>query len=155
MSLSLFFFPSLAHTHTLSFTHTWKSSSHTHTYTQCFTLSSPHGERFVQQQLSEQLNWDSALKVFQVIWLRCLPKAPGNGSFIFSWLESSSSPRQVNHQPCRSPMRAGGEERAGRWYSCGSGSCLCRRRRPGCSNQCAVEGSKMAGWVVVCGYVCL
>lgn len=48
---------------------------------------------------------ETALKVFQVIWLWCLPEAPGNGSFTFLGLESSSSPRAVRHQPRTSPRR--------------------------------------------------
>lgn len=110
------------HSHTLTLSHT-----DLHTGSQGFTLSAPHGERFVQQQLSEEVSWDSALKVFQVIWLRCLPEAPDNGSFTFLWLESSSFPRPVKHQLYRSPKRAGErEERAGRWDSCSTGPCLCR-----------------------------
>lgn len=74
--------PSLVHNHTLSCTHTRSSSSHTYVFSQC-SPPAPRGERFVQQQLSEEVTGDSALKVFQVIWLRCLPEAPGNGSFTF------------------------------------------------------------------------
>lgn len=103
-----FFSPPHMNTHMLSFTQTWKSSSHTHFYAHClFTLSCPHGEGFAQRHLSEQVNWDSALKVFQVIWLWCLPEAPGNGFFTSLWFESSSSPRPLKHQPCTSPRRGG------------------------------------------------
>ncbi len=98
---------------------------------------------------------ETALKVFQVIWLRCLPEAPDNGSFTFLWLESSSSPRPVKHQPQYEPPEAGREERAKRWDSRSSGLCLCRGRKTVCSNQYGVGGSKMSRWVAVCGYVCL
>lgn len=108
-------------------------AAHTHIYTQvleCLTPSAPRGERFIQQQLSEEVSWDSALKVFQVIWWRCLPEVHRNGSFTFLWLESSSCPQPVQHQPHTSPGRMGGGG-----DSCSGGLWLCRLREMVCSNQ--------------------
>lgn len=72
--------------------------------------------------------WGSQLrprfKAFQVIWCWFLPEAPGNDSFTFLWLESSSSPRPVKHRSGTSPRRLGEEGRRGGQ----SGLCLSRGR---------------------------
>lgn len=122
--------------------HGFHPAAHTHIYTQvleCLTPSAPRGERFVQQQLSEEVSWDSALKVFQVIWWRCLPEVHRNGSFTFfmagELLLSADGATPASYEPREDGRMEGGRD------SCSGGLWLCRAREMVCSNQ---WGSKMS-----------
>lgn len=59
-------------------------------------------------------------------------------------------------QAWRSPWeQPGGQRRPESCGSCGTGSFMCGRKETVCSNQCAADGSKVTGRVVVRGFMCL
>lgn len=118
------------------------------------TPSCPHGEGFAKRHLPEQVSWDSALKVFQVIWLWCLPKAPPNGFFTSSWFGSSSS-SLASQTPARcEPHEGQAESRRRKGDGIHAAVVPSRTRRTVCSNQCADEGRENA-WMSGCVWVCV
>lgn len=146
--------------HTLSLTHTWRSSSHTHTAThrvfQCFTQSAPRGERFVQQQLSEEVNWDCFKKCSRSFGCDASPRRLVMAPLPFYGWRAPPPLGQWNIRHVGVPGGVEGEERAERWDSCSSGSGSCRARKTGVFffffffNQCGVGGGEVSGWVVLC-----
>lgn len=150
---------------TLSAWHTHEDHPHTQLHTQlhtathrvfqCFTQSAPRGERFVQQQLSEEVNWDCFKKCSRSFGCDASPRRLVMAPLPFYGWRAPPPLGQWNIRHVGVPGGVEGEERAERWDSCSSGSGSCRARKTGFFffffffNQCGVGGGEVSGWVVL------
>lgn len=124
---------------TLSAWRTHEDHPHTHTQLhtathrvfQCFTQSAPRGERFVQQQLSEEVNWDCFKKCSRSFGCDASPIRLVMAPLPFYGWRAPPPLGQWNIRHVGVPGGVEGEERAERWDSCSSGSGSCRARKTG------------------------
>lgn len=124
---------------TLSAWRTHEDHPHTHTQLhtathrvfQCFTQSAPRGERFVQQQLSEEVNWDCFKKCSRSFGCDASPRRLVMAPLPFYGWRAPPPLGQWNIRHVGVPGGVEGEERAERWDSCSSGSGSCRARKTG------------------------
>lgn len=140
------------HTHTHTQLHTA-----THRVFQCFTQSAPRGERFVQQQLSEEVNWDCFKKCSRSFGCDASPRRLVMAPLPFYGWRAPPPLGQWNIRHVGVPGGVEGEERAERWDSCSSGSGSCRARKTGFfffsffSINAGLEGVKWVDeWFCVC-----
>ena len=145
----------IIHTHTHTHTHTHRA---THRVLQRFTQSAPRGERFVQQQLSEEVNWDCFKKCSRSFGCDASPRRLVMAPLPFyGW----RAPPPLGQRNIRHVGVPGGveeeEERAERWDSCSSDSCSCTARKTGFffffffSINVGLEGVKWVDeWFCVC-----